>query len=190
MSRELTEEEREAFFAEQASEKKVVKKQPRYMTPEEVRTEAGEVQPYQKEHEGRWPPHESFVIRKDKRVSTWEEGIYNVEVVTCFTKPGKDNYHLNEDGSPKDIVLLHVGFLTDDDDYIEKRMTITFGDRSTLPKFLAAVGAPPDEVPTDDLVGKKLKVMVKNLKNKDDHEWETITEFFSSKTQFKSGGVG
>ena len=54
MAREMTEEEIEAFYQEQKSEKKKVPK-PRILTPEEVRSE-------DETPAGQWPEHETIKL--------------------------------------------------------------------------------------------------------------------------------
>lgn len=190
MPRELTKEEIEAFYAEQ--EKKTASRkpvEPRSMTPDQVRAEAGVQQMKNDDAVGQWPEHESIVLEKEKRVSKWEEGVHEAVIERAWSSEGKDFYHTDENGEPKTTTFLHVGFVTEDGMRIQKRMTLNYNERSTLSALTAAIfGTPPDSISTDDLMGKKIRILVKNKVNERGDEWETIVEFLASTKQFKAGG--
>jgi hypothetical protein len=188
---------REEFVPTEEEEEEVgkhfKKTTPRVLTPDEVRGgPASEPSTEQGESDdapaGQWPDHETITIAREKHVSDWEEGIHEVTIERTFTGPGKDTFHRDENGEPKDITLLHVGFIADNGLRVQKRMTMSLHEKSNLGKLTTAIfGAPPDSISTDDLVGKKVRVVIENQVNKNGHEWATIVQFLAS-TKFKSGG--
>lgn len=210
---ELTQAEVDKFLAAQESEKKkpkatqikreeslpteeeeeevgkhFKKTTPRVLTPDEVRGGTA-TEPKQGESDdtpaGQWPDHESITISREKHVSDWEEGIHEVTIERTFTGPGKDTFHRDENGEPKDITLLHVGFIADNGLRVQKRMTMSLHEKSNLSKLTTAIfGAPPDSISTDDLIGKKVRVVIENHVNKNGHEWATIVSFMPSSKQF------
>jgi hypothetical protein len=205
MSKEISDADRQAFFEdrnkteaenvdideEELAGKAFKKTTPRVLTPQEVRDE-GTAKPYtplkrdDDTGESRWPAHQSVTLQKDKRESYWEEGTYEVLIDRTFIGEGEDIWNLTDKGAPKD--MIHVGFVAKDGKRIQKRMTKSFSDKSTLYAFtMAVLGVPPDGINTDDLVGKTVRVLVKNIPNKKGDVWETITEFLASKDSFKAG---
>ena len=185
--KELSQREIDEFYAAQEREKKPVKSKPRIMTPEEVR--GGSATEPEESTTGQWPEHESITLERQKRVSKWEEGVYPVVVERVWTSEGKDFYHTDENGEPNSTTFIHIGFLTGDGMRIQKRMTLNYNERSTLSAMLTAIfGTPPESINTDELVGQKLRILVKNVVNNRGDEWESITEFLSSTSKFKTGG--
>lgn len=200
---------------------KTQRKEPRIMTPDQVRKEAPvknrvvmqEVVPevaaavnvptvsvsssQYEEEEGqgsRWPEHQSISLKREPHESTWQEGLYDVTIERTWQDIAPDQFHKDPStGDPLTAVFLHVGFITEDGQRIQKRMSMCPSGHEKCFKtkmLISLFGDPaPDDINTDDLVGMKLQVFIENIKNRKGDIWPTVTKTVKSTKQFQTAGA-
>ena len=181
---------------------------PKMMTPDQVRKGApvsavqkapATVVPtsqYEDDEEGqgsRWPDHQSISLKRQPHESTWEEGIYEVTIERTWQDTAPDMFHTDpQTGEALTAVFLHVGFITEDGQRIQKRMSMcpSGHEKCFKTKMLISIfGDPaPEDISTDDLVGKKLQVFIENIKNRKGDIWPTVTKTVRSTKQFQTAG--
>jgi len=214
MVKEPTKEEIEAWKAEQARKEeefvpneseeeeaakafKVTKskKEPRYMTPQEVKTERADERPYKVVNvdtpnsvsttEERGPRHETIEIVRKKHISIVKEDVYEAVIKKTWTSEDPDYYNKTPDGSPGVRTFLYISFETSFGE-ITRRMSLNYNEGSILRDLVSVtLGGYPESLTTDDLLGQHVRVMVKNVKNQRGDEWPRIVQFLPSTTQFK-----
>jgi len=186
------------------------KKEPRYMTPLEVKAERVDNKPYkavsndssypahtnytnterpsQAPQEERGPKHETIEIVRKKHISAVKEDVYEAVIRKTWTSEDPDYYNKTPDGSPGVRMFLYISFETSFGE-ITRRMSLNYNEGSILRDLVSVtLGGYPESLTTDDLLGQHVRVMVKNVKNQRGDEWPRIVQFLPSTTQFKSGG--
>ncbi|MGA3315213.1 MAG: hypothetical protein ABSC64_02100 [Candidatus Korobacteraceae bacterium] len=149
-------------------------KQPTYLTADEVRdTPEAEPAEYEFEKNGGYESlqHESFTIERPKRVAKIPVGEYVAEIkaIQQRKEPSYDDKNVLED---KVVVEFEV-----DGVHLQRRMNLKFHPKAKLSQFLqAALGYMPDNIPSDELVGKKVRVTI--LHNESNgNVYENIVDF-------------
>ena len=186
----------EAEEKEAASSFKVTT-QPRNMTPEEVKNEgpfqsAANMQQPQSNQQSqpsdgapRWPEHQSKVLEAaPPKFAKWEDGVYDAEIERTWTTPGEDYYHKDEEGRNLQVEFLHIGFVTPEGRRIQRTMSINYDERARLSSLQITLwNAIKQPLHTDDLKGRKLRILVKNQPNKKGEIWPVVTEFLPTTNQ-------
>ena len=192
----------EAEEKEAASSFKVTT-QPRNMTPEEVKKEGPfqqasnmkattnqgwSQQPAQQQSSDgapRWPEHQSKVLEAaPPKFAKWEDGVYDAEIERAWTTPGEDYYHKDEEGRNLQVEFLHIGFVTPEGRRIQRTMSINYDERARLSSLQITLwNAIKQPLHTDDLKGRKLRILVKNQPNKKGEIWPVVTEFLPTTNQ-------
>jgi hypothetical protein len=171
------------------------RKEPRYMSPQEVKAERVDDKPYKAVNvdtpnsasstEERGPKHETIEIIRKKHISIVKEDVYEAVIRKTWTSEDPDYYNKTPDGSPGVRTFLYISFETSFGE-ITRRMSLNYNEGSILRDLVSVtLGGYPESLTTDDLLGQHVRVMVKNVKNQRGDEWPRIVQFLPSTTQFK-----
>jgi hypothetical protein len=170
---------------------------PRILTPEQAKAEGPQNKPYNEPigqpsdqlQARQEPQHETIQISRTPHISDWKEDVYEVVVSKTYMQDGVDRFHKDKDGNPMTRRFLVVEFETGDGRTINRQMSLNRNKGTVLNDLLSVIwGEPPEDISTDDLRGKNVRITVKNEPNERGDIWPRVKEFLPSLTQFKAGG--
>ena len=82
------------------------------------------------------------------------------------------------------VEFLHIGFVTPEGRRIQRTMSINYDERARLSSLQITLwNAIKQPLHTDDLKGRKLRILVKNQPNKKGEIWPVVTEFLPTTNQ-------
>jgi hypothetical protein len=126
--------------------------------------------------------HQSFKLQRPKRVAKIPVGEYEA-TISKIKQTREPSFEDREILVDRVAVLLELDYKSlvtgkEEHGFVQKRMNLSFHEKAKLSEFLrAAVGDLPDEVDSDALIGKKVKITILHNESKAGDTYDNVAKF-------------
>ena len=126
--------------------------------------------------------HQSFKLQRPKRVAKIPVGEYEA-TVSKIKQTREPSYEDREILVDRVAVLLELDYKSlvtgkEEHGFVQKRMNLSFHEKAKLSEFLrATTGDLPDEVDSDALIGKKVKITILHNESKAGDTYDNVAKF-------------